>query len=275
MRQAFGAFKASPRGRGRTWRALAAAAAASQAASCAAIERTFDPVVADTHIDELKIASEEKAALEARLAVVVSENEALKTQISDLEKKVTSAQRAAALRDAQIAALPNGASAQPEPQLPPAPVERAQSTAPADPVVAAADPDSQLAEAGAAVDVSPRLVQPTFSSSEQTFENEAQGDIRLSSVLWGVHLASYRRTEEAGAGWRKLQRDFPDELGLLEPRIEKVVIEGKGEFLRLVGGGFSSRDKARALCASLAAKGVFCRVASFGGERLPVSDNRG
>jgi hypothetical protein len=118
-------------------------------------------------------------------------------------------------------------------------------------------------------------VQPTFSSSEQTFENEAHGDIKLSSVLWGVHLASYRRAEEAGAGWRKLQRDFPDELGLLEPRIEKVTIDGKGEFLRLVGGGFSSREKARALCATLAAKGVFCRVASFGGDRLSLADFRG
>ena len=87
-----------------------------------------------------------------------------------------------------------------------------------------------------------------------------------------MHLASYRRAEEASAGWRKLQRDFPDELGLLEPRIEKVTLADKGVFLRLVGGGFSSRDKANALCASLSAKGVFCRVANFGGDRLSMTD---
>ncbi|HNS86136.1 MAG TPA: SPOR domain-containing protein, partial [Parvularculaceae bacterium] len=58
----------------------------------------------------------------------------------------------------------------------------------------------------------------------------------------------------------------------LEPRIEKVEVEGKGEYLRLVGGGFSSREKAKALCDTLASIGVFCRVATFGGDRLSMLD---
>jgi hypothetical protein len=268
MRQAFGAFKASHA----SFRAGAIALAASQAVACAAVERAFDPVMADTHIDELRVAAEEKTALETRLAALSSENDELKSRLGDLEKKLSQSQRAVALRDAQIAALPKPAAPKPEPK-PAAATQKPASTAPADPVVAAANADAALPEAGAAVDAAPRLVQPTFSSAETTFENEAQGDIKVASVLWGVHLASYRRAEEASAGWRKLQREYPDELGLLEPRIEKVSVADKGIFLRLVGGGFSSREKANALCASLSSKGVFCRVANFGGDRLSTTDD--
>jgi hypothetical protein len=264
MRQAFGAFKASSA----VCRAGALALAATQAVACAAVERAFDPVMTDTHVDELRIAAEEKSNLETQIAVLSTENTALKAQVSDLEKKLNSTQRAVALRDAQIAALPKPAA----PKLAPAQVEKPASTAPADPVVAAANANVALPEARAAIDAAPRLVQPTFSSAENTFENEATADIKVASVLWGVHLASYRRPEEASAGWRKLQRDFPDELGLLEPRVERVDVTGKGVFLRLVGGGFSSRDKASALCASLSSKGAYCRVANFGGDRLSTTD---
>jgi hypothetical protein len=267
MRQAFGAFKASSA----AMRAAAIALAATQAVACAAIERAVDPVLTNTHADELRVAAAEKSQLETRVAALSTENETLKSQVAELEKKLSQTQRAVALRDAQIAALPKPGT--PKAELKPAiTATKPASTAPADPVVAAANADAALPEARAAVDAAPRLVQPTFSSAETTFENEAQGDIKVASILWGVHLASYRRAEEASAGWRKLQRDYPDELGLLEPRIERISITGKGIFLRLVGGGFSSRDKADALCASLSSKGVFCRVANFGGDRLSMAD---
>ena len=125
------------------------------------------------------------------------------------------------------------------------------------------------------VETSPRLVQPTFASDETVFENEAEGDIQTESVLFGVHLASYRQMEEARAGWRQLQRENPEELGLLEPRVEGVTVEGKGDFLRLIGGGFASQEKAMTLCAQLKARGLFCSVASFEGERLSLAQNGG
>jgi hypothetical protein len=132
-----------------------------------------------------------------------------------------------------------------------------------------------LAKTDVPVETSPRLVQPTFASNETVFENEAEGDIQTESVLFGVHLASYRHMEEARAGWRQLQRDNPEELGLLEPRVETVTIEGKGKFLRLIGGGFAARDKAEALCGQLKENGLFCSVASFEGERLSLAKNGG
>jgi hypothetical protein len=81
--------------------------------------------------------------------------------------------------------------------------------------------------------------------------------------------------EEARSGWRQLQRENPDELGLLEPRVEGVSVAGKGDFLRLVGGGFASRDKAESLCGQLKEKGLFCSVTSFEGERLSLAETKG
>ena len=122
------------------------------------------------------------------------------------------------------------------------------------------------------VEEAPRLVQPSFASTESVFENEADGDeIETASILFGVHLASYRNVPEAREGWQKLQRENPDELGLLEPRLETVTLAEKGVFLRLIGGGFSSEDKAAALCASLKEKNLFCTVSGFRGQRLSLA----
>ena len=130
----------------------------------------------------------------------------------------------------------------------------------------------ELAQTDVPIEDSPRLVQPAFASNEMVFENEADGEIQTASVLFGVHLASYRLTEEARNGWRQLQRENPDELGLLEPRTEPVEIDDKGVFLRLIGGGFSSNEKAQALCANLKQKGLFCSVVSFQGQRLSLTE---
>ena len=126
----------------------------------------------------------------------------------------------------------------------------------------------QIGAESVPVEQAPRLVQPTFTSSADVFENEAPTHSPMDQDLFGVHLASYRAADEARAGWQRLQRKYPSELGLLEPRLERVEIEGKGEFLRLVGGGFTSRDKAAALCQSLKQRGIYCSVSGFVGERL-------
>lgn len=268
MRQAFGAFKARP---------MAAAVKAAQRAgalslillaqSCATIFGSDKADLVASQAVELDAVKAERADLQSEVEKLRAENARLEMQLADASKKA-----------ARIAAT--GV----QPDLPPAqsveqrvavaePAEKAPSTAPAAPVVAAPNAGDSLPAAPVPVDDQPRLVQPRFASTEEIFENEAANpEIKMTSVLWGVHLASYRKMEEASAGWARLQRDHPDELGLLEPRIERVAIDGKGAYLRLVGGGFSSREKAKALCDELAVKGVFCRVANFGGERLSMLD---
>ncbi|MDZ7627252.1 MAG: SPOR domain-containing protein [Parvularculaceae bacterium] len=265
--QAFGAFKAQ---RPAIVRRAGALALLLLTQSCATIFGSDKADLAVTQAIELDTIKADRDNLQLKVASLEAEKARLEAALADAAKK---AQRVAAVGG--------------EPALPPAPqladpkiasastltTEKAPSKAPADPVVAAPNADTSLPPAPVPVDTQPRLVQPRLTSAEEVFENEAANpEIKMTSVLWGVHLASYRKMEEASAGWAKLQRDNPDELGLLEPRIERVSVDGKGAYLRLVGGGFSSREKAKALCDTLAAKGVFCRIANFGGERLSMLD---
>jgi len=266
MRQALGAFKAAPLA---GLRRVSVAALLLLAQGCAVLGGNTDPDILASQEKALRAAEAETAELRTQVARLTAENTDLQSKVADLEKKAV---RLAAIEK------PAGESASPDAALKEGPaaggapaLEKRPSTAPAAPVVAPPDADVALPNAPVPVDNAPRLVQPSFASTEEIFENEAQSpEIKMTSVLWGVHLASYRHPEDASAGWKKLQRENPDELGLLEPRIERVSVEGKGEYLRLVGGGFSSREKAKALCDTLAAKGVFCRVATFGGDRLSM-----
>ncbi|MEL6380304.1 MAG: SPOR domain-containing protein [Pseudomonadota bacterium] len=119
----------------------------------------------------------------------------------------------------------------------------------------------------------PRLVEPSFVAAENVFENEATGSsLTTASLLYGVHLASYRETADAVAGWKNFQRENPNLLGLLEPRLEQVEIDGRGEFKRLIAGGFSSEEKAADLCDVLKRKKLYCKISPFNGQRLEVSN---
>lgn len=269
MRQSVGAFKAASGAA--LGKRLAAACLLLSAQGCATLLGKPDPDVVAQQGEELRLAQARASDLQSEVAKLSAENAELKTKVADLEAK--------SMKLAAGATQPPAAKAGSDSLLkdgPPSTLaanDARPSTAPPAPVVAA--PNADVANNGdpVPVDNSPRLVQPSFASTETIFENEAASpEIKLTSVLWGVHLASYKHPDDASSGWAKLQRENPDELGLLEPRIERVNVEGKGEYLRLVGGGFSSREKAKALCDRLQGKGVFCRIATFGGDRLSMLD---
>ena len=214
----------------------------------------------------------DNATLRAEVVSLKSENARLERQMADLAREAKKVAQVSEVPELRSVASSGSATTQ---LTPPATIEsKPNSNIVPKTVVEAANAGGSIPNAPVPVDDAPRHVQPSFTSSEQpVFENEADGgEIRLSSVLWGVHLASYRKPEEAKVGWQKLQRENPDQLGLLEPRLERVDVPNKGEFLRLIGGGFSSEDKARVLCADLKQKGLFCNVAGFSGERLSSGD---
>ncbi|GAB4521423.1 MAG: hypothetical protein Kow00133_08380 [Amphiplicatus sp.] len=238
----------------------AIAGAAMVLSACASLRGDDVADVTGDSVDEINWAFARTAELEAEVARLAEENARLSRKLAALEAAAREAEEAASA----AAEAPEDASL----AAPPGPPPQAKN------VVAAPGARDALAGAPVPVDPSPRLVQPSFASAEDAvFENEAaNGDIPVASVLYGVHLASYRGVDEARAGWRKLQRENPDELGLLEPRVAEVTLEERGAFLRLIGGGFSSEEKAAALCARLKAKGVYCAVAGFDGERLSLSE---
>ncbi len=229
--------------------------------ACASFSGGSDDIAMGRESD-IDAANVQVASLEAEVAKLKSQNARLANELLALQRE----------RDQQA-----GGNApelkDPEPELPPAPEITVGDAASRPNAVVDDAASPALAKTDVPVETAPRLVQPTFASNETVFENEAEGDIQTESVLFGVHLASYRKMDEARTGWRQLQRENPDELGLLEPRVEGVNVEGKGRFLRLIGGGFAARDKAEVLCGQLKAKGLFCSVASFEGDRLSLAEN--
>ena len=221
--------------------------------------------------EEVKWSFADAEKLKAEIAQLKSENARLRSNLKSLERAKNSAEEAAlALAKGQQAEQLSSATS-------PAGL-RGSSAKPLKPtstVVASADTEKAISDTQAPIEQSPRLVEQSFSDSNTVFENEAPGGIRLSSVLYGVHLASYKTMDKARAGWRELQRKYPDELGLLEPRVEEIDIPERGVFLRLIGGGFSSRGKAGTLCMRLKAKGRYCAIAGFNGSRLSLADASG
>ncbi|MHA7873663.1 MAG: SPOR domain-containing protein [Hyphococcus sp.] len=215
---------------------------------------------------EIEVTKARASELQVEVARLKSENARLANQVLELQRdrEAELDEDAAGGTDGRVAQLRDTdtptviAPAAPQPQ--------------ANAVVETANAP-EIEQSDVPVEEAPRLVQPSFASTESVFENEAAGDeIETESVLFGVHLASYRNVPEARDGWNKLQRENPDELGLLEPRLETVALPEKGVFLRLIGGGFSSEDKAAALCANLQAKNLFCAVSGFTGQRLSLAD---
>ncbi|MEL7489256.1 MAG: hypothetical protein AAGJ73_00945 [Pseudomonadota bacterium] len=225
------------------------------------------PDLTGDRAEEVNWSFADAARLQSEISALKAENQRLKSEMKGLRLAKAEAEKSLSEAQEEEAALDS--------------VEAAQSGAnanrgPTRTVVAAADADQALATAPAPVEGAPRLVAQSFANDDVVFENEASaGSLRISSALFGVHLASYKTMEKARAGWGELQRNFPNELGLLEPRVERIDIPERGVFLRLIGGGFSSEQKAMSLCKQLKNKGRYCAVAGFAGERLSLAEAAG
>ncbi len=233
---------------------------------------TFSPkVVNEDVVQQEKLATAgwrskaedlQKTVLELR-----SENTRLTRTVQSLKRDQQKAQsvRASIEKEAEEKAALEAAKAERlEVLVVPPPPKNPES------IIVAEAEAAPLSPSAVPVESTPRLVEPSFAAVEAVFENEAGTSIETTSVLFGVHLASYRKTAEAITGWKNLQRDNPNLLGLLEPRVEKVTIEGRGEFFRLIAGGFSSQAKAIDLCFTLKKKKLYCASTNFKGKRLEI-----
>ncbi len=90
------------------------------------------------------------------------------------------------------------------------------------------------------------------------------------SVLFALHLASYRTEASAEAGWRIISAESPESLEGLHPRIETVDLgPDRGVYLRLKAGPVDSSADASALCAALIDSGHYCKTADFEGREIP------
>ncbi len=95
----------------------------------------------------------------------------------------------------------------------------------------------------------------------------AAAELTPTSVLYAVHLASYRSEDTARRGWDALS--FQPALAGLEPRVERVDLgPEKGAFLRLKAGPLADREAAERRCAALVAEGLYCAVETHAGKAL-------
>ncbi len=75
-----------------------------------------------------------------------------------------------------------------------------------------------------------------------------------------IHLASFRRAENAAREWRRLCALAPTLVSDLFPRIVRVDLGEEGVYHRLVAGPFPSQDAARIRCRVLRSQGQLCAV---------------
>jgi hypothetical protein len=99
--------------------------------------------------------------------------------------------------------------------------------------------------------------------------NELAETMESRSVLFALHLASYRTEASAEAGWRVLTAEEPGALTGLHPRIETVDLgPERGIFLRLKAGPLDSRAEAASRCATLESDGYYCQAVDFEGQDI-------
>ena len=78
----------------------------------------------------------------------------------------------------------------------------------------------------------------------------------------GIHLASYRDTENVERGWRELKAAQADILSDLEMSIVDYRSEHDGMYRRLVAGPMDPAN-AESRCASLKDRGIWCQVVTL------------
>ena len=89
---------------------------------------------------------------------------------------------------------------------------------------------------------------------------------RVTGTAYGLHLASYRRRDNAYSGWDVLTGAHPDILAGFRPRLASADLPGLGLYYRLKAGPVADRDEAIALCRQIEARGDYCAVMAFDGE---------
>jgi holdfast attachment protein HfaB len=123
--------------------------------------------------------------------------------------------------------------------------------------------DAQAMTAQAAPPVSappaqtPAEAQPTAAVNAQTPAPAAP-----ATHLYSVHLESYRRREQMGAGWAALMQAYGPLLAGLSPGVDEVELRGassQGQFFRLIAGPLPDEHAARELCEQLSARDQYCR----------------
>lgn len=100
--------------------------------------------------------------------------------------------------------------------------------------------------------------QPAPSTQPQQTAPRTLAGAEVASGSVALHLASYKEQANAERGWRELSGANSDLLGGARPIVRRVDVPGKGLFYRLYAGPVADMENARALCAALKARNIYC-----------------
>lgn len=114
-------------------------------------------------------------------------------------------------------------------------------------------------------DAPPPVRMPAPTRTEAPVKTEAAA--RMESG-YRIHLESYHDEHLVASAWTALQKANPTVLGALQPSTSVIEIPKKGKFVRLLAGGFETRQQAEKACAALkkAHRNQYCHPLAAGRE---------
>lgn len=149
-----------------------------------------------------------------------------------------------------------------EPQVPPTMSSGAAET-PAAPAVevpgteapATAESTTEAAPAAATAPATTGSTTETAPAAPAATQSAS-----IPTDAYRIQLAALKSETAATAAWSKLQEQYPDLLGKLQPIIQKVDLGASGVFYRIQGGPLDNRGSAQDLCGKLNQRGQQCIV---------------
>ncbi len=97
-----------------------------------------------------------------------------------------------------------------------------------------------------------------LSADEGSDQPTSQRMIAEDSDTYALHLGSVRTQRGIDLEWQRLSDRFPTIDQLQRLPAQRVDVEGKGQFLRLLAGRFASRQIADLACAPVLQSGEYC-----------------
>ncbi len=163
-----------------------------------------------------------------------------------LAEQVVDAQAPVALEPSTVTNTTSSApEAPPPPPVPVEAVEAAELVAPPEPVVPTTAPEPDPAIAPASQPAAPPAATVVASATGQ----------------YRIQLAALRTHGSAESEWKRLKSAHPDILGPLTLFVVMVDLGGdQGIYYRLRAGNLGTKEAAKAVCDSLAARNVACLV---------------
>ena len=145
---------------------------------------------------------------------------------------------------------------------PAAPLAARPSAAPPSSAPETSATKSSAAPATSAAKTAPasQLAQARVPTAPATAAKPAQPGKPANRSGVQVQLLSSRSADEARNAWARLKDKNGDLLGTLSPTVARGDLGDRGTFYRLRAGPIADEAKARAICDSLAGRGVSCIV---------------